>query len=105
MIKVDASTVISILISALGVGGVISGIIGRKLTRAEEKNNEREKERQQETELILKGIKAAGELSLATAIALKRGHANGEVEKGIESFESFNKDMENFLISAASRGR
>lgn len=99
----DAITIISVICSTIGVGGIISGAISRRLTRSEQEAAEKEKTRQKETVLMLKGIKAAGDLSLATAVALKRGYANGEVEKGIESFEAFDKEFEQFLIEQSAR--
>ena len=99
----DAVTILSTLTSALGVGAVISGVISRRLTRAEEEAAEKEKARAKEIVLLLTGIKAAGALSYATAVALKRGHANGEVEKGVEAYEEWEQELDKFLIEQSAK--
>ena len=98
----DVITIISVIVSTLGVGEIISGYINRRLIKAEKEREEAEKARTQETVLLLTGIKAAGALSYATALAMKRGHANGEVEKGVEKYEEFNRELENFLIKRSA---
>ena len=99
----DAITIISCITSALGVGAIISGTISRKLTKAEQDAEEKEKARSNETVLILSGIKAAGALSYATAVALKRGHANGEVEQGVEAYKQWEQDLDKFLMEQAAK--
>ena len=99
----DAVTIISCITSALGVGAIISGTISRRITKAEEDAAEKEKARTKEIVLLLTGIKAAGALSYATAVALKRGHANGEVEKGVEAYEEWEQELDKFLIEQSAK--
>lgn len=99
----DAVTIISCITSALGVGAIVSGVLNRRLTKQEAKAEEDERARQRETVLILKGVKASGALSYATAAAIKRGHANGEVEKGIEAYEEWERDLDTFLVEEAAK--
>lgn len=99
----DAVTIISCITSALGVGAIISGTISRRITKAEEDAAEKEKARTKEIVLLLTGIKAAGALSYATAVALKRGHANGEVEKGVEAYEEWEQELDKFLIKQSAK--
>lgn len=99
----DLITIISVAVSTLGVGAIISGTINRKLEKEEKKAEEKEKVRTKEMVLLLTGIKAAGALSYATAKALQKGQPNGEVEKEIENFENFNKDLEAFLIKESAK--
>ena len=99
----DAMAIISAVTSALGVGAIISGMISRKLTRAEEEAAEKEMARSKEIVLLLTGIKAAGALSYATAVALKRGYANGEVEKGVEAYEEWEQELDKFLIEQSAK--
>ena len=99
----DAVAIVSCIASALGVGAIVSGFLNRKLAKAAEKAEEDEKTRQHETVLILKGVKASGALSYATAMAIKRGHPNGEVEKGIEAYEKWEKDIDSFLVEEAAK--
>lgn len=96
-------TIISCITSTLGVGAIISGVVSRKLSKAEQNADEKEKARTEEIVLILSGIKATGALSYATAMALKRGHANGEVEKGIESYTAWEKELDTFMMEQTAR--
>lgn len=99
----DAVAIVSCIASALGVGAIVSGFLNRKLAKAAQKAEEDERARQHETVLILKGVKASGALSYATAMAIKRGHANGEVEKGVEAYEEWEKDIDTFLVEEAAK--
>ena len=99
----DIIPIISCISSAIGVGAIISGVISRKLTKAEREAEEKEEARTKEMILLLTGVKAAGALSYASAVALKRGHANGEVEKGTEVYEKWEKDLDNFLVEQAAK--
>jgi len=51
--------------------------------------------------LVLKSLKAIGELTVANAIAVKNGHQNGEMEKAQEEFESVDKELNAFLMEQA----
>ena len=99
---VEVITIISAITSALGVGAIISGTVSRKMAKAEKEAAEKEKDRAKEIILLLTGIKAAGALSYATAVALKRGHANGEVEKGVEAYEEWDQKLDKFLIEQSA---
>lgn len=99
----DIVPIISCISSAIGVGAIISGVISRKLTKAEREADEKEEARTKEMILLLTGVKAAGALSYASAVALKRGHANGEVEKGAEVYEKWEKDLDKFLVEQAAK--
>ncbi len=90
--------IFTIIISVLGVGGIISGVVLRRLDRMEKRQNSREEARKQESVLIIKGLKACGHLSEATAIAMKRGHANGETETALEYYKDFTDDLSDYLL-------
>lgn len=100
---VNIITLISVIASTLGVGATIAGIINRRLAKVEAEAEEKEKARAAEMVLLLTGIKAAGSLSYASAIALKRGHANGEVEAGVKDYEEWSKKLDDFLIQQSVR--
>lgn len=89
---------LTIIISVLGVGGVISGVVLRRLDRMEKKQDSREEARKEESVLVIKGLKAVGHLSEATALAQKRGHTNGETETALEYYKDFNDDLSNYLL-------
>lgn len=58
--------------------------------------------RKQESLLSLKLQMATAKLAYATAVALKRGRANGEVEEGIEVYEAAKKEYLAFLNEQAT---
>lgn len=89
---------LTIIISVLGVGGIISGVVLRRLDRMEKKQDSREEARKEESVLVIKGLKAVGHLSEATALAQKRGHTNGETETALEYYKDFNDDLSNYLL-------
>lgn len=99
----DALTIISCIMSALGVGAIVSGVISRRLIKAERAAEEKEEARAEEMILLLTGVKAAGALSYATAVAIKRGYANGEVEKGVQEYTAWEKELDKFLIKQTSK--
>lgn len=96
-------TIISVILSALGVGAVVSGAINRRLTKAEQAADEKRAAQTREIILLLQGVKAAGALSYATAVAMKRGSANGEVEKGVAQYEEYTADLDRFLIEQSAK--
>ncbi len=96
-------TIISAITSALGVGAIISGGINRRMTKAEKDAEKKDAARTKEMILLLTGVKAAGALSYATAVAIKRGHANGEVEKGVEAYETWEQQLDKFLIEQSAK--
>lgn len=89
---------VTIIISVLGVGGVISGIILRRLDKMEKKQDSREEARKQESVLTISGLKAVGHLSEATALAVKRGHTNGEMDTAFEYYREFTDDLNDYLL-------
>lgn len=89
---------LTIIISVLGVGGIISGVVLRRLDRMEKKQDSREEARKEESVLVIKGLKAVGHLSEASALALKRGHTNGETDTALEYYKDFNDNLSNYLL-------
>lgn len=89
---------LTIIVSVLGVGGVISGLVLRRLDRMEKKEDGRDAARKEESVLVISGLKAVGHLSEATALALKRGHTNGETDTALEYYTKFNDDLSRYLL-------
>lgn len=96
-------TIISVILSALGVGAIVSGAINRRLTKVEAAAEEKRNAQTREIVLLLQGVKAAGALSYATAVAMKRGSANGEVEKGVAQYEEYTAELDRFLIERSAK--
>lgn len=58
--------------------------------------------RREESLLALDLQMATAKMAFATAVAIKRGHANGEVEEGIRAYEEAKKHYVDFLNRQAT---
>lgn len=76
--------------------GVILAIFTAKIQRAAKNREEDDKKRRKEAKLNLDLTFASAQLSYACAMALKRGHANGEVEEAVQAYESAIKSYRKF---------
>ena len=47
--------------------------------------------------MMLKGLRAQGALTNATAMAVKNGRANGEMEAGLKRYEAYESEYEAFV--------
>ncbi len=96
------SQIITIAISALGVGGLISGIILRRIDKMsidmERKLDEQDEARIEESVLIMQGMKAVGHLAEESAFAQKTGRVNGELDEAIRYYVEFKNDLNNYLL-------
>jgi len=86
---------------------VLVGLFLFFFKRAQDKKDttyeENYKARCKESLLSLEMITAAADLSYATAIALKRGHANGEVEVGVLAYEKAKESYRLFMTEQATK--
>lgn len=83
------------LIPSLLTGGVLA-IFTIKVQRAAKTRETEEKKRRKEAKLNLDLTFATAQLSFASAMALKRGHANGEVEEAVKVYEDALKSYRKF---------
>lgn len=90
--------ILAMVVSILGVGGLISGVLLRRLDRMEKKEDRRDEARKQESILVISGLKAVGHLSEATALAQKRGHTNGEMDTALDYYKGFTDDLNDYLL-------
>lgn len=67
----------------------------------QERVNRRAEQRAKEGRLQLAMLNANCQLTVGVAMALKRGHCNGEVEAGLAAIEKTTKDYEQFLEGIA----
>lgn len=67
--------------------GVVLAIFNSKQKKRMKENDQLEFDRKKESKLNLDLTFASAQLAYASAIALKRGYANGEVEQGVESYQ------------------
>lgn len=94
-------TVILSILPSLIVG-VTMALFNRAQSRRDRETEARASARKEESLLALDMQMATAKLSYATAMALKRGYANGEVEDGIASYEAAKKSYFEFLNKQAT---
>lgn len=83
------------------VATIICAYIGMKVKDMDKKTEERAEKRAKEGRLQLKLIAANNNLTIGVAMALKHGHANGEVEAGLKEVESAQMEYQQFLENIA----
>ena len=81
---------------------VIMLFVNAKQSKAMKESDARAKARKRETLLSMELQMATAKMSYAVAMALKRGHANGEVEEAIEAYEEARKKYLDFLNEHAA---
>lgn len=69
------------------------------------KAEEMQKKRTEESLLQLEMSSANGELSFAVAVAIKRGHANGEVESAVDAYKQAKSKYYHFLNTLAMENK
>lgn len=100
--KEGMDTLIQILWAVLPsiVTGIILGVWNRKQKKRDDAADQREADRQRGEIVQLDLLVASAELTRATAVAVKYGHANGEIDvalggynKAIEAFHEFEREQ------------
>ncbi|MDO4269410.1 MAG: hypothetical protein Q4C72_00655 [Eubacteriales bacterium] len=94
----------NILVSVLPslLTALCMALFNRTQARRDKETAARAQARKQESLLALGLQMATAKLSYATAMALKRGVANGEVEEGIEAYEQAKASYVAFLNQQAA---
>jgi len=93
------------LLSAVvtGVSGCLVYFLKSHFKKVEKFTEDAEERRTQKDVLVLKSLKAIGELAMANATAVKNGHCNGEMDKAQKEFESVDKELHAFLMESAAQ--
>jgi type II secretory pathway component PulJ len=91
--------VISTVVSALG--GALLYFLQKHFKKMENYAEVCEERRTKKDLLVLKSLKAIGDLTCANAIAIKNGHCNGELDEAKKSFESVEKELDAFILESA----
>ena len=93
---------ISIIVSVLAsiFTGLMLFFIQRYFKKADARAEKEEARREKKDVLMLKSLRAIGELTVANAIAVKEGKQNGEMHKAMVDFEVIDKELDDFLIHA-----
>jgi len=81
---------------------IFMAIFNKRQKQREKEVDERANARKKESLLALDMQMATAKLAYATAMALKRGHANGEVEEGIASYQTAREKYLHFLNEQAA---
>lgn len=90
------SIIISICASI--VSGMMLFFLQRYFKKKERTEEQAEERQRTKDVLMLKSIKAIGELTVANAIAVMEGKTNGEMHKALDDFEIVDKELYDFLI-------
>lgn len=94
---------ISLIFGMLGMGGIISGIVSRQFSKMDKKLEQRNQDSVKETLMIFRGIRTIGDLSHATAEAIKTGTCNGTVSGALEEYEDYKSDLQDFIETEAAK--
>ena len=70
----------------------------RYFKKRETRDNRHAEARKQENILILKSIKAIGELTQANSIAIRDGKTNGELKHALTDYEKVDGELFDFLL-------
>ncbi len=81
---------------------VVMLIINARWKKREAETDARADARKKESLLALEMQMATAKMSCAVAMALKRGHANGEVEEAVNAYEEARKKYLTFLNEQAT---
>lgn len=80
---------------------IICAFIAAEQKKRDAKEEIRAEQRAKEGRLQLKMLDANAKLTIGVAMALKHGHANGEVEEGLKAVEEANDEYVHFLEGVA----
>ena len=81
--------------------GIFLYLFSKAQDKREDANKECLEKRQTESLLALEMITASADLSYATAVAVKRGYANGEVEVGVDAYLKAKENYRLFMTAQA----
>jgi len=96
-----ASIVISVCASILS--GAALFFLQRFFKRKEELDEKKDEVKRKENVLILKSIKALGELTEANSIAIRDGKTNGELKRALADYSEISGELEEFLIEQTAK--
>ena len=81
---------------------IVMVVINARQKKREKEIDARAEARKQESLLSLKLTMATAKMSFAVAMAVKRGHPNGEVEEAIADYEAAKKEYIQFINEQAA---
>lgn len=83
------------------IATVLCAVVAANGKKRDEKEDARAAQRAKEARLQLAMMSANSELTVGVAWALKRGHCNGEVEKGLKAVEDAQREYTEYLEGIA----
>jgi hypothetical protein len=97
------ATITSPIVVALITGwySVKQSKVQKQIEVRQEEADRKAELRRKESLLSMKMASANTRLTIGVAMALKRGHANGEIEDGMKAVEDAEREYNNFLKSVA----
>lgn len=90
---------IIISIAASIVSGTVLFLLKRFFKKRDNAERQHTEARKQENILILKSIKAIGELTQANSIAIRDGKTNGELKHALADYEKVDGELYGFLLN------
>ena len=81
------------------ISGVVLFLLKRFINDHRKKELDRDLKKEQDNALVLRSIKALGNLTVANSIALRDGKTNGELKSALAEYKSVEKEMYEYLIT------
>lgn len=78
------------------ITAIIGGIIAHNFRKMQDKSEQRHQEQFEKEYLLITGVLSNIELSQATAIAIKDGKCNGEIDKALKKSNLSKTEIEEF---------
>ena len=95
-------SVATTVLGCVGFGGIVSGVMLRRIDRMNAQEKDRADRRVKEDVLTMRGVLAVGKLARATADAVKTGKANGEVTSAEKVYDKWEQDAELYLMQQSA---
>jgi len=91
--------IIASWLEMLGFGGFLVSIIMWRINKMDKSQRAREAARISENIIIMRGLQAIGNLSEASAIAIKLQKCNGETDRSLAEYGLYKHDLNNYLLN------
>ena len=91
--------IICSIVSALG--GALLFLLQRHFKRVEKYTEDADERRTKKDLLVLKSLKAIGDLTVANATAIRDGKTNGCTKKALADYESVETELNSFILESA----
>jgi len=88
-----------VTVFATVVSGTVLFLLQRFFNDHRKKEEERDQKKEKDNALVLRSIKALGNLTVANSIALRDGKTNGELKSALAEYKTVEKEMYEYLIT------